>query len=286
MKSVLITGVSSGIGYDAVRYFLQNAYRVFGSVRREEDAVRLRALFPDSFHPLVFDVTQPQAIDRAKTEVENILQGSGLDVLINNAGISVNGPIALVSPAAFRRVFDVNVQGLLAVTQAFLPLLGFGVDSKRPPGRIINVGSGAGRLTQPFMGPYAASKHAVEALSDALRRELVTLGIKVVLIEPATIKTAIFEKARQEKNPYKGTLYERVYDKLDTIVAQKVSKALPVEEVSRVLYKAAVHPNPKTRYVVASTKVKCLFWLATRVLSDKALDRVFVKQLAQSLSKN
>ncbi|MEH0008062.1 MAG: SDR family oxidoreductase [Flavobacteriales bacterium] len=285
MKHILITGVSSGIGYDAVRYFLQQSYRVFGSVRTEGDAERLRRDFPRDFYPLIFDVRDGTAIHEAKIQVERTLQGAGLDVLVNNAGISINGPMALVPLKALRLQLDVNVMGLLAVTQAFLPLLGLGTGSKYEPGLIINIGSGAGRITRPYMGPYAASKHAVEALSDAMRRELADFGIKVVLVQPAAVNTPIFQKAKRSENPYKDTEYEAVYDKLGDVIDQLVSAAIPVRKVSRVLYKAAVHPNPKTRYFVASNKVKLVFWLATHVLPDKILDKIFRKQLKKSALK-
>lgn len=282
MKHILITGVSSGIGYDAVRYFLQQSYRVFGSVRTGGDAERLKRDFPRDFYPLVFDVRDGAAIHEAKIQVERTLQGAGLDVLVNNAGISINGPMALVPLKALRLQFDVNVNGLLAVTQEFLPLLGFGTGSKYEPGLIINIGSGAGRITRPYMGPYAASKHAVEALSDAMRRELVDFGIKVVLVQPAAVNTAIFQKAKRSENPYKDTEYEAVYDRLGDVIDRRISAAIPVGKVSRVLYKAAVHPNPKTRYFVASNKVKLLFWLATHILPDKILDKIFHEQLKKS----
>lgn len=279
MKRILITGASSGIGYDAVRYFLNRSHRVFGSVRTAADAQRLKNDFPTRFHPLVFDVTDTTALHRAKADVENLLQGAGLDVLINNAGVSLNGPMAFVPLEFLRFQFEVNVNGLLAVTQAFLPLLGFGSSAQHPPGRILNIGSGAGRITQPYMGPYAASKHAVEALSDAMRREFLDFGIKVVLVQPGTVKTPIFEKAKRVENPYRGTVYESVYDRLGTVVDQRLATALPVEKASEVLYKAALHPNPKTRYVVATQKIKLMFWLATRVVPDKMLDGIFRKQL-------
>ncbi len=279
MRSILITGTSSGIGRDAVRYFLAQSYRVFGSVRTEGDAERLKREFPRNFHPLIFDVRDVAAVHEAKAEVERILGGAGLDVLVNNAGIGVNGPMALVSLEVLRLQFDVNVVGLLAVTQAFLPLLGFGTGSKHKPGTLINIGSGAGRITQPYLGPYAASKHAVEALSDAMRRELMDFGIKVVLIQPATVKTPIFQKARRGENPYKDSEYEAIYDKLGDAIDRRLTAAIPVRKVSRVLYRAASRPNPKTRYFVAPTKVKSMFWLATHVLPDRMLDKVFHKQL-------
>src|SRR5690606_15134971 len=170
MKSILITGVSTGIGWSTAKLFLAKGYLVFGSVRKQADADRLQQEFGKDFHPLIFDVQDLKGIQEAYLEVKATLKDTSLDCLVNNAGVSVNGPMAYIALEEFSSQLDINVLGLVRVTQTFLPLLGF--DNNLPKGRIINISSGAGRVTRPFMAPYAASKHAVEAVSDGLRREL------------------------------------------------------------------------------------------------------------------
>src|SRR5690606_21827980 len=186
MKSILITGVSSGIGWSTAKLFLSKGYLVFGSVRKLVDAERLKAELGANFYPLIFDVADLKAIQAAFLHVKRILGDKALDCLVNNAGVSVNGPMAYIALEEFSEQLDINVLGLVRVTQTFLPLLGFNNDL--PKGKIVNISSGAGRVTRPFMAPYAASKHAVEAVSDGLRRELLDFGIGVTIIEPGPIQ--------------------------------------------------------------------------------------------------
>jgi NAD(P)-dependent dehydrogenase (short-subunit alcohol dehydrogenase family) len=172
LKQVLITGVSSGIGYATAEDLLAAGYGVFGSVRSGEDAARVQEALGERFSPLRFDVTDTEMVQRAVEEVEEALEGQNLAALVNNAGISTAGPLLHMPLAIFRQTLEVNVTGLLNVTQRFAPLLGARRGAPQPPGRVVNIGSVSGRVAYPFMGAYAASKHALEALSDALRREL------------------------------------------------------------------------------------------------------------------
>jgi len=283
MKSILITGVSSGIGWSTAKLFLSKGYLVFGSVRKQVDAERLKAELGENFHPLIFDVQDLKAIQEAFLHVKRILGDKALDCLVNNAGVSVNGPMAYIALEEFSEQLDINVLGLVRVTQTFLPLLGF--DNDLPKGKIVNISSGAGRVTRPFMAPYAASKHAVEAVSDGLRRELLDFGIGVTIIEPGPIQSEIWNKAKAESaeqiNKYKGTPYERIYAKMDKAVQGMEGAALDASIVANLIYGIAEGEKTKTRYLVAPKK--WLFWLAIHVFPDKFLDKMFQKQFRHLL---
>ncbi|MFD0861759.1 SDR family oxidoreductase [Sungkyunkwania multivorans] len=280
MKNVLVTGVSSGIGKAVAQSFLNRNYRVFGSVRNEKDAERLQNEFGENFVPLLFDITDQQAIDEAKKKLETHLDGAGLDCLVNNAGVSVNGPLAYIDLEQVDFQMKVNVLGLLRVTQAFLPLLGFNSDHR--PGRIVNISSAAGKSTRPFMAPYSASKHAVEALSDGLRRELMDFGIEVIVIEPGPIQSEIWSKARETENVYRNTPYEKIYDNMNKAVDGMEGVAIPAEKVGELVVNAVEKKKPRTRYLIAPKK--WLFWLAINVFPDRFLDKMLHKQI-QELNK-
>ena len=205
-KNILITGVSTGIGYGAARQFIQSGYTVFGSVRTPADANRLQAELGESFTPLVFDVTDAEAIGQAARFLTNHLAGSGLGALINNAGIAIGGPIQDQPMDVFRQHFEVNVLGLVQVTQAFLPLLGARANHPVQPGRIQNISSVNGQVAIPFMGAYVGSKHAVEGLSHSLRRELALFGIRVIIVGPGAVKTPIWGKGTDIQS-YRETPY-------------------------------------------------------------------------------
>jgi NAD(P)-dependent dehydrogenase (short-subunit alcohol dehydrogenase family) len=195
MKSVLVTGASSGIGWGTVRVLLRQGFGVFGSVRREEDARRLAGEFGSRFTPVIFDVTDDAAIAAAAGQVRQMLDGERLAGLVNNAGIAVPGPLMELRIEDFRRQLAVNLLGQLAVTQAFLPLLGTDLGLKGPAGRIIMMSSVAGRTGVAFLGPYAASKHALEGMSKSLRQELMMFGIDVIVVAPGSVATPIWDKA-------------------------------------------------------------------------------------------
>ncbi len=285
MKSILITGVSSGIGWSTATLFLAKGYRVFGSVRTQKDAQRLESEFGQGFHALIFDVKDLKAIQEAYQEVKRILGDNSLDCLVNNAGVSVNGPMAYIALNEFSDQLDINVLGLVRVTQTFLPLLGFANDL--PKGRIVNISSGAGRVTRPFMAPYAASKHAVEAVSDGLRRELMDFGIPLTIVEPGPIKSEIWNKAKAESavqiNKYKGTPYERIYGKMEKAVQGMEGAALDAAIVASLIYDIAQGKKNRTRYLVAPKK--WMFWLAIHVFPDKFLDKMFQKQFRHLLQE-
>ncbi|MFQ5434118.1 MAG: SDR family oxidoreductase [Anaerolineae bacterium] len=270
-KFVLITGVSTGIGYAAARELAGQGYHVFGSVRKQADADRLLSEFPANFTPLLFDVTDETAVHTAVEKVIQLVGEHGLTALINNAGVSVPGPLAHMPLADFRQQLEINVVGLLAVTQACLPLL------KTAKGRIINISSVSGKIAYPFMGAYAASKHAVEALSDALRRELLLYGVDVILVEPGTTRTPIVGKFAQQVAQYRETDYGRFLQGLAAQIEEREKSAMPVSRVTAVIRTALEHPSPKTRYPVPRKWLTG--WLLPRWLPDRWFDRIFARRL-------
>ena len=278
MRYVVITGASSGIGYDAARYLIERGFHVFGSVRKQADGQRVQGELGAQFTPLLFDVTDEAAVETAVSQVTQIIGSNGLAGLVNNAGIAVAGPLMHLPLEAFRQQFEVNLFGLLDVTQKFLPLLGAVPHASHPPGRIINISSISGRVAYPFMGPYAASKHALEALSDALRRELLLFGVDVVVIEPGSVRTPIWDKAQElDVEQYSHTVYKTVLDGMQRIFVDRGKSGIPVEKVSQVIYTALTSSKPKTRYVLA----RKLFtgWLLPRYLPDRQFDRIVGKRL-------
>jgi NAD(P)-dependent dehydrogenase (short-subunit alcohol dehydrogenase family) len=278
MKYVVITGASSGIGYDAARYLIERGYHVFGSVRKQADGERVRSELGEQFTPLLFDVTDGAAVETAVAQVAQIVGSSGLAGLVNNAGIAVAGPLMYLPMEDFRRQMEVNLYGQLEVIQKFLPLLGAMPNAPHPPGRIVNISSVSGKVVYPFMGPYAASKHALEAISDALRRELLIFGIDVIVIGPGSVQTPIWDKAQDlDTEPYKETPYKGMMEGMKKVFVSQGKSGIPVERVSEVIYEALTKGKPKTRYALA----RKLFsgWLLPRYLPARMFDNVIAKRL-------
>lgn len=277
-QHVMITGVSTGIGYAVAADLLRRGYRVWGSVRTSADAARLQAEWGENFAPLLFDVTDGVAVETAVAHLRTALQGQNLAGLINNAGISVTGPLMHLSLAEMRQQFEVNVFGLLHVTQQCLPLLGAYPNAPMPRGRIINISSVSGKIAYPFMGAYAASKHALEALSDSLRRELMLYGIDVILIEPGTTQTPIIQKASQGAEQYRQTDYGPMLAVMQQeAVAERAQTAIPVQRVSQVIVAALVSSQPRTRYAIPRKWLTG--WLMPRCLPDRWLDWLSARKL-------
>ena len=272
-SSVVITGVSTGIGFDAARYLIERGYRVFGSVRSQADADKVSRTLGEHFTPLLFDVTDEAAIAAAVQQVGAAVGERGVHALVNNSGISGAGPLMHFPMSEVRRMFDVNVFGLLAVTKAFLPLLGARRDCPHPPGRVVNISSISGGLVFPFVGAYGATKHAVEALTDGLRRELSIYKIGVVAIEPGNIRTPIWEKSASTDPGYAKTDYAPIVARLPAILAEMVRRGDPVERVSVAIHEAVSARRPKTRYPLT------FLWRLSRVLGDRTLDRLTLKAM-------
>jgi NAD(P)-dependent dehydrogenase (short-subunit alcohol dehydrogenase family) len=290
-RRVLLTGAGGGIGRAAARELLSRGWIVFGGVRRETDARRLRRELGEGFTPLLLDVTDPRTVREAVRTVEAALGGANLDALVNNAGIACLGPLACLPVEKLREQFEVNLFGLFEVTRRFLPLLGATRRTRRrasrrtrqratrnPPGRIVNVSSTSGRLAMPFFGFYSASKHAVEGLSDALRRELQLHGIRVVLIEPSIVRTPMVDKSVAQAAAFRETEYwPAVQAAVKAAGLDRPDGVLPVERVVRALLRALSSPHPRARYVVHRSRL--LGWWLPRALPARLLDRLVGRAL-------
>lgn len=269
--AVLVTGASSGIGEACVRRLDALGYQVFAGVRRAQDAERLRAAGSARLCPILLDVTDAAAVAAAAESLALALGDRGLAGVVNNAGIAVGGPLEYVTSDELRLQLEVNVIGLHAVTRACLPLV------RRGKGRIVHIGSISGRISSPFMGPYAASKYAVEALTDALRLELAPEGLHVSVIEPGQISTPIWGKALAAFDGYARRISEEGLARygsrlkvLEWMVQRAPSIAEPPEAVADAVVHALESAEPKTRYVVGHD-ARFRLRLA-RLLPDRLMD--------------
>lgn len=275
MKTVVVTGVSTGIGQGTARVLAKAGFTVFGSVRKPEDAAALKQELGEAFQPLVFDVTDKAAIHAAAGEVRTALAGTKLGGLVNNAGVSIAGPLALQSPADFRRQIEVNLVGPFMVTQAFLPLLGTDRALAGPPGRIVNISSVGGRMAAPFIGAYAASKHALEGYSESLRRELQLFGIDVIIVGPGAVVTAIWDKAEADGiGPYAGTPYEAPMQAFSAwFLNMGRSTGSPPEKIGQVVLTALTTAKPKVRYAAAPGLANRIAPYLPRRMVDRTLGK-------------
>lgn len=278
MKSVVITGVSTGIGWATARLLLERGFRVFGSVRKQADADRLRSEFGSNFTPLVFDVTDEPAVLAAAREVREALGGERLAGLVNNAGIAVAGPVLGLSADEFRRQMDVNVIGPIIVTQAFAPLLGADAALKGSPGRIVMISSVAGKNGNPLTSAYCASKHAIEGFSESLRRELMLFGIDVVVVAPGPVKTPIWSKGQEaaDLSRYQNSPYLPALQKVTAYMQHLEAIGLPAETIAERVHDALTLPNPKVRYHIAPDRMR---YLLAAVLPKRVMDRIIAGRL-------
>lgn len=276
MKYALITGVSTGIGYESLKAMIATGYHVYGSVRKSADAERLKGEFSDLFTPLIFDVTDQEAVDRAAQLVTQQIGDSGLSCLINNSGIAIGGPLQHQPMKDFESQFQVNVIGLMRVTKAFLPLLGARDNHSIEAGRIINISSVAGKFAQPFVGAYVSTKHAVEGLSHSLRRELLMYGIKVIIVGPGAVKTPIWDKGIN-MDPYRDTAYGKILDRFAKAARKGGEEGLDASYLGTKIAEIAEKPNPKLRYAFVPNSFTN--WTIPRLLPDRWVDRFVKKQL-------
>jgi NAD(P)-dependent dehydrogenase (short-subunit alcohol dehydrogenase family) len=277
MKSIVVTGASTGIGYATAKVLIATGFRVFGSVRNKADAERVSKELGANFTPLLFDITDEQAVRNAATQVRAALGGEALAGLVNNAGISVPGPMLEVPIADFRRQLEINVVGQVIVLQAFAPMLGADPSLKGPPGRIVMISSVAGKRSLPFAGPYSASKHAVEGLSESLRRELMLFGIDVIVIGPGPIKTPIWEKGQKaDLNRFGNTPYFEPMKKMRGGMQAKGAAGLPPEDVAQLILHALTARKPWTRYTITPGHASRLL---ISLLPKRMQDRMIAKRL-------
>lgn len=251
---ILITGASKGIGKATALHLDSLGYHVFAGVRKERDADLLKTEASDRLTPITLDVIKPDSIEKARTKIETLTKTAGLHALINNAGVAVGAPLEFVPLDDLRWQLEVNVIGQVAVTQAFMPLLR---QAQNPKARLIFISSIAGKVVAPLMGPYSASKFAVEAITDAFRNELRQWGIEVVAIEPGRIDTPIWEtslertKELEEKLSEEAvTLYKDAIEKVKKSARTASREAVPALNVAKVIETALTAKSPKTRYLV------------------------------------
>ncbi len=251
MKSVVVTGSSTGIGWGIAKVLIQKGFRVFGSVRKPADGERLAKEFGANFVPVAFDVTDEAAVAKGAEQVAAALGGGTLAGLVNNAGIAVAGPLLYLKLDEFRQQIAVNLTGQLIVTQAFAPLLGTDRSLKGEPGRIVMISSVGGKNANPFLGPYNASKFGLEGMSEALRRELMIFGIDVIIVAPGAVATPIWDKADQvDANIYANTPYFKSLTLVKEYMVTNGKKGLPPEKLGEVVHTALTTAKPKTRYTV------------------------------------
>lgn len=278
MLSVVVTGVSTGIGWGTAKILIQNRFRVFGSVRKEQDGERLKKEFGETFTPLLFDITDEENVHTAAKQVQKQLHDETLFGLVNNAGIAVPAPLMHQPIADFRKQMEVNLIGQMIVTQAFLPLLGTDRALKGKPGRIVNISSVSGKSGYPFMGAYAASKHALEGFSESLRRELMLYGIDVIIIGPGAVATPIWDKANEvDLSPYQDTDYIKAAAGFQKYAVEDGKKGYPPEKVGEVVLTALTTPKPRVRYAVVRGNPLSL--IIQELLPKRVIDGIIAKNL-------
>jgi NAD(P)-dependent dehydrogenase (short-subunit alcohol dehydrogenase family) len=276
--AVLISGTSRGIGRACALLLYKHGYKVFAGVRREEDAVALREISSDNLIPVMLEITDADSIRQAAGQISDITGDSGLYGLVNNAGVAVAGPLEFMPLQRIREQFEVNVIGQMGVTQALMPLL------RRGQGRVVNISSKEGIIAMPFVGPYCASKFALEALSDALRMELKPWGIPVSIIEPGTISTEIIQRSIAAAEDCVRALprdaeemYQSCFDKARKASDKIASAAISVDNVAKTVLKVLNTAKPRPRYTVGSDAR--ILALISRILPDRLLDRLILKQI-------
>jgi NAD(P)-dependent dehydrogenase (short-subunit alcohol dehydrogenase family) len=282
-RSVLISGASSGIGKASALHLASRGFFVIAGVRREQDGQQLESASQGRLCAMSLDITDPASIARTRNKVEELTGESGLLGLFNNAGIAVAGPVEHVSPDEWRRQFEVNVIGHIALTQALLPLIrrhvaGHGHGS----GRIIFTGSISGRVALPILGPYSASKHAIAAIATALSQEVRAQGILVSLLEPGAIQSEIWKKADDfiaTVGPHDPArvLYSRHIDAMIQQTHEGARSAIPAEHVARLVEECLTRPRPKLRTTVGrdAAIAALLRWLLG--------ERLFYRMIARAI---
>lgn len=275
-KSILITGVSTGIGFCMAQVFLERGYTVFGSVRKVQDAQQLQEIGKERFVPLVFDVCDEKAIAAAVEVVRGYLPTGGLTGLINNAAIAVGGPLLEQPMHEIRKHFEVNIFGVLHVVRAFAPFLGAQKNYQHQPGRIVNIGSVSGEIAAPFVGAYAGTKFALEGMSDSLRRELLLYGIDVVVIRPGHVATPIWDKGGNTEQSYDNSDYLEPLTRFQSHFVKEGKNGENPVRLANQIADVFEKSNPKTRYTFVKGWFKNWF-VPRRILSDRTLDRLIGK---------
>lgn len=274
---ILVTGTSSGIGEACTRHLAGLGYNVFAGVRKQEDAERIAG---PRVEPVMIDIADDSSVAAAAAYIREAASTMGLAGLVNNAGIAVAGPLEFIPVDEFGRQLDINVTGALRTTQALLPLL------RQARGRIVNISSIGGRVAIPMVGPYNASKFALEGLSDALRRELRPWGIHVALIEPGAVATPIWDKSaeradelQRDASPEVRERYGEVMDAVRRQSQKNRTEGVPPQDVAEAVAHALTADKPKTRYLVGrDAKIRAS---VAKVVPDRLMDAAISRALGQ-----
>lgn len=269
-QSILVTGASSGIGEAIAVHLAHKGFKVFASARRIEKLSALSGLGAGRIQPIALDVTEPRSISAAMDAING--DGATLYGLVNNAGISVMGPFEEVPLENWRRQYETNVFGVVAMTKAVLPQM-----RANGHGRIVNIGSIAGRIAAPFQGVYSSSKHAVEGLSDALRREVASHGIKVSVVRPGFINTDFGHQEQEELAKYEtGNPYADQVAKFKRWHAKGHPAAPGPSVVAEAVHHALTAERPNSRYTAPQSNVRNLLMrnLLPSSVTDRLIDRI------------
>lgn len=278
-KLVVVTGASTGIGASVARELARQGFHVLAGVRRDRDADALRA---PGIEPLILDITESEQVEALAERVAS--DPRALHALVNNAGIQVNAPVEALPMAQWRWVFEVNLFGHIAVTQALLPAL------LRSRGRVINISSVGGKMAMATYGAYAGAKFALEAVSDSLRREVAPLGVQVVVVEPGGVRTEMAARGIETANdlaaqmtPEQEERYGSLVQAINALMASGTASGVTADAAARVIAKAVTTPRPRTRYTVGRDAARVI--RLTRMLSDRTLDRVLAANLRRHYPK-
>ncbi len=274
-ETVVITGASTGIGAATARELAQRGFHVLAGVRRDQDADAIRG---PGIEPLILDITNPDHVRALATRVHGDPQGRAVRALVNNAGIGVNVPVEVFAIDEWRRLFEVNFFGHIAVTQALLPAL------IRSKGRVVNISSVGGKIAMATYGPYAGTKFALEAVSDSLRREIAPSGVQVVVVEPGAVRTEMPDRAMATAHELATTMtpeqterYGGLVHAITSQTASHTNSGLPAEAAAKVIAKAVMARKPRTRYTVG--RDAALITRLTRILPDRTTDRILAAAL-------
>jgi len=280
-EMVVVTGASTGIGAATARELVRRGFYVLAGVRRSQDADALRA---PNLEPIILDITNDAEIAALVDRIVNDAERRPLRALVNNAGIGVNAPVEVLSLSEWRHLFDVNLFGHVAMMQALLPAL------IRSRGTIVNISSVGGKVAMATYGPYAGTKFALEAVSDALRREVKSLGIKVVVVEPGAVTTEMLGRVgitgERVINAMTTEQHDRYAPLMHSVISQAqaaIPKGVPAEEAGRVVANAIESKRPRARYTVG--RDAAIIVRLVRFLSDRMLDSLLSSSLKPYLPK-
>lgn len=276
MPAAMITGASTGIGYACAETLARQGWRVFAGVRTEVDAVRLREALGETVTPVIADVTDAVSLAAAAATVEEALDGHTLSGLVCNAGVALPGPLLHQPLEQFQRQLDINATGVVRTVQAVAPLLGVDRSRAGPPGRIVMMSSVQGRRASPFSAGYAASKHALEGLSESLRRELMLYGVSVSVIAPGPVATPIWDKTDEiDEETLAATDYAPALRVARDYMAKAAEDALPPQKVAAKVVAALTAKRPRRRVEIEPFSLQSLLMrLAPDWVVDAAMARV------------